>query len=227
MSRMSPPKSPNNSPASSRQCLELVVPLPWKHATRMTSDEITVAGVRATACLSPRGGADAIRCALCPRVILVQHYTARDLQDSHVVALPGGALAERFSFAVRSQCTGDCTVASTTPFSLNTGRKRSRAAVDDAPGKATPQEVALESPPGRCQELAVPRALPRRFIVRVMVNVGRDPSVAQMVAGVVEYVRVNVAGCVNTVVRFLPGSKGLRFVIVAVWESQQALASGE
>eukprot|EP00727_Mastigamoeba_balamuthi_P008782 m51a1_g4526 hypothetical protein (208) ;mRNA; f:13563-14580 len=51
-----------------------------------------------------------------------------------------------------------------------------------------------------------------------------DPDILPIVLSCTNDIRSSVTGCVNLVVRCLPGP---RFLVVAIWESQQALSYGD
>eukprot|EP00727_Mastigamoeba_balamuthi_P008497 m51a1_g427 hypothetical protein (296) ;mRNA; r:30621-31734 len=232
------------------QRLELVVPTAWRQSRKLSPSDISAAGVRAAACRVGRGAgrrgtawrpADAVEveCSVCPRVVSVQ-LSARDnaAADSFALTPSDGAPSERYSFAVRSRCThqvvgevwltmmlGGHVVASTTSFSLNRWRKRKEVVpvlVDQHEGP-TP---SVESSPEACKLEPVPVAVPRRILICVRMYAQMDPAAAGIVAGILNYVRNNVAGFINSSIQYVPGSE-MRFVSVSAWESQLALANAD
>eukprot|EP00727_Mastigamoeba_balamuthi_P002376 m51a1_g12135 hypothetical protein (281) ;mRNA; r:985-2925 len=223
------------------QRLELVVPESWRLARHMSSDQIVIAVVHATACCCPDRdaaleAAGVVKCPLCARVILVQLNASSDLQDSHTVALPDGSRIERFSFAIRSQCIhqvidaawvrvqlGDCAVLSASSFSLNSGRTRtSQVANTPTPLVLCCTDDIRNSVAG-CVSIVV-RCMPGPRIVTVAIWENQQA----MSNGEEMYLRYKeadgVAGCVSIVVRCMPGP---RIVTVAIWGSQQAMSHAD
>eukprot|EP00727_Mastigamoeba_balamuthi_P008664 m51a1_g442 hypothetical protein (249) ;mRNA; r:81804-82677 len=217
----------------------------------MTPTAVVAAGVAAVPCRCGGPGSE-IRCGQCAsRVLIVQLLAHSDTELCQTVVAPDGLISERYSFATRTGCThvevaeacvkmrlGEQAVTSTTAFSMNMWRKlpakRSRPRGSEEDSARRPP---LPQRDGRCTEVAehsscqpIPPAVPRRLIVRVTMHVQRDTAITATIVNAVEYVRINVAGCVNNVVRYLPGTgtgARLSFVVVSVWESQLALANAD
>eukprot|EP00727_Mastigamoeba_balamuthi_P008653 m51a1_g441 hypothetical protein (409) ;mRNA; r:79230-81147 len=233
--------------------MELVVPAEWRERTNLNALDIFSAGRRAAVCCRDGEGWDKATDAECPVCLGLLSVHSKESLCCKDASLPADdCTSERYSFSIRALCThleasqawikmrlGDHTVVSTTPFSLNKwrhvlARRSPPPARSQAVWRTTARSCKILVAPAteHVEHVAPAAGVPRRVIVRVTIHVQHDTREAAtaMVVNAVDWVRDNVAGCVNNVVKFLPAARTLgeaRFVVVSVWESQQALANAD